>query len=296
MRPSPQIVRTIDAFMKLRSTLPGKVGFVPTMGYLHEGHGSLMKHARTENKHVVASIFVNPTQFAPTDDLAAYPRDLDRDMKVAQGEGVDYLFLPDAADMYPGGWGVSGHHGGSRVEVEGIKGKEAVARPGHFSGVATVLTKLFNIVQPHRAYFGQKDMLQCVVVKKMVRDLNFPLDVVVCPTLREANGLAMSSRNSYLAPGERLKAGIIYEALQSTQRLYQTGERDCEVLRGHIGDILSREPLLSMDYVSIADGMDGGEISGKIDGARGANISLAVFLNGVHRRTRLIDNIDLPGV
>eukprot|EP01113_Clastostelium_recurvatum_P041848 TRINITY_DN6707_c0_g1_i3.p1 TRINITY_DN6707_c0_g1~~TRINITY_DN6707_c0_g1_i3.p1 ORF type:complete len:140 (+),score=25.91 TRINITY_DN6707_c0_g1_i3:168-587(+) len=137
-------------------------------------------------------------------------------------------------------------------------------------------------------------MLQCVVVKKMVRDLNFPLDVVVCPTLREANGLAMSSRNSYLAPGERLKAGIIYEALQSTQRLYQSGERDCEMLRRHIDDILSREPLLSMDYVSIADGMDGGEISGKIDGARGANISLAVFLNGVHRRTRLIDNIDLP--
>jgi pantoate--beta-alanine ligase len=200
----------------------GDLGLVPTMGFLHAGHLSLVARARAENPTVAATIFVNPTQFGPNEDLARYPRDMPRDLALLEAAGCDLVFAPEPAEIYPAGFDTV-------VEVRGVtEGLEGAARPGHFAGVATVVAKLFNIAQPMRAYFGQKDAQQSVVIRKMVRDLNLPVEVVVAPTVRERDGLAMSSRNSYLTSAERAQAPGLYRALCAAKAAFDAGERDAE--------------------------------------------------------------------
>ena len=265
---------------RLRSHLHGSIGLVPTMGYLHEGHLELVRQARLENLTVVASIFVNPTQFGSGEDLAAYPRDLERDLELLEDERASVVFMPGDLDMYPEGFG-------SWVEVEKVAERlEGAHRPGHFRGVATVVAKLFNIVQPHRAYFGQKDAQQLAVIKRMVSDLNMNLDVVAVPTVREPDGLAMSSRNTYLNAKERKAALVLWRALCHAQELWDKDERNAERLRQEMTSLIESEPLAKIDYVSIADS-DSLEELGEID--RSALVSMAVRIG----KTRLIDNITL---
>jgi pantoate--beta-alanine ligase len=273
-----EICTTIAQFREIRKRLSDSLGLVPTMGFLHEGHLSLVRRARAENDHVAVSIFINPTQFGPHEDLARYPRDLPRDLDFLQRAGVDLVLTPSAKEIYP-----PGYH--TYVIVEEITERlEGLARPGHFRGVATVVAKLFNIVQPTRAYFGQKDAQQVVVIRQMVRDLNFDLEVVVCPTVREPDGLAMSSRNVYLDPDERRAATVLYRALQRAGQLYAAGERDASVLRRTMLDLIAAEPLARPDYVSIADLRTLVEL----DHVAGQTLaSLAVRIGA----TRLIDNM-----
>ena len=273
-----QVAKTISEVRELRLKLSGSVGFVPTMGYLHEGHLALVRQARAENSTVVVSIFVNPTQFGPNEDLATYPRDLDRDLKLLEREGTDIIFVPSGEEMYPGGFS-------TWVDVEKVTGRlEGASRSGHFRGVATVVAKLFNIIQPNRAYFGQKDAQQAVVIKRMVADLNMNLEIVVVPTVRESDGLAMSSRNSYLNPEERQSAAVLFGALSLARQLWQFGERDASKIRYEMKSLIQKEPLTQIDYVSIAD-TDTLEELNVID--RPALVSLAVRIG----KTRLIDNI-----
>src|SRR5215207_10854273 len=221
----------------LRRSLAGTVGLVPTMGYLHEGHLSLVRRARADCDHVVVSIFVNPAQFGPQEDLSSYPRDLDRDLSLLEPLGVDLVWMPTAEIMYPPAFQ-------TWVEVEGItRHLEGSMRPGHFRGVTTVVAKLFNAVQPHKSYFGQKDAQQAAVIRQMTRDLNFPLEIVVCPIVREPDGLAMSSRNVYLNPEQRKAATVLSRALRAAQEAYATGEQDAEKLRGKMKEVLAGEPL-----------------------------------------------------
>lgn len=277
-----EIVETIETLRTIRAGLAGQVGLVPTMGALHEGHLALVQRARAENDHVLVTIFVNPTQFNDPKDLAAYPRDLEHDLAILRGAGVDVVFTPSAASMYPPGYQ-------TYVEVEQVtQGLEGAHRPGHFRGVATVVAKLFNLAQPQRAYFGQKDAQQVVVIKRMVADLHFPLDIVVCPTAREPDGLAMSSRNRKLTSVQRQAARILYQALMAAKNAYQHGERDPKILRRLMRDTLISEPLADVDYVSVADTETLQEISGMLD--RPVLISLAVRIG----KTRLIDNLVLP--
>jgi len=261
-----------------RSRISNSVGFVPTMGYLHEGHLSLVKRAKAENETVVVSIFVNPTQFGPEEDFARYPRDFGRDTALLEGEGVDLIFAPSAEDMYPegsDGW----------VEVGKITERlEGAIRPGHFKGVTTVVAKLFNIVQPHRAYFGQKDAQQAIVIKKMVRDLNMNLEIIVASTVREADGLAMSSRNIYLKPEERKAALVLWKSLNMAQQLCSRGERNANSLRQEMISLIDKEPLARIDYVSIADPETLEELG---EANAPALVSLAVHIG----KTRLIDNL-----
>jgi len=274
-----EVVSTIAELREARRALRGSLGFVPTMGYLHEGHISLVRRARAENDHVAASIYVNPLQFGPREDLAAYPRDLPSDLAMLKEAGVDLVFTPTGAEMYPKGFDTVVEVGGVTATLEGA------LRPGHFKGVATVVTKLFNLVQPDRAYFGQKDAQQCAVIQKMADDLNMPLEVVICPTVRQPDGLAMSSRNTYLSEAERLAAPVIYRALSAAKQRYETGERDAEALRRLVRDLIATEPLFtSVDYVSVADAGTLQELD-RVDAP--ALLSLAVRLG----RTRLIDNI-----
>ena len=276
-----QVVRTIAEVRAIRRALPGTWGFVPTMGYLHEGHLSLVRRARAENDHVAVSIFVNPTQFGPHEDYNRYPRDLERDLRLLEPLGVDLVFAPSVEEMYPPGFQ-------TWVIVEGVsRPLEGAARPGHFRGVATVVTKLFNIVQPDRAYFGQKDAQQAVVIRRMVQDLNIPVEIVVCPTVREPDGLAMSSRNTYLNPEERRAATVLFRALQATKARYEQGERDAERLREAMREVIQAEPLARLDYVSVADPETLQELDRVEDRAL---LSLAVYIG----KTRLIDNILLP--
>ena len=242
-----QVVKTIPEIRALRQKLSGTVGFVPTMGYLHEGHLALVKQARIENSTVVVSIYVNPTQFGPREDFGAYPRDLNRDLELLEEGGVDIVFVPSDEEMYPPEFS-------SWVDVEKVTERlEGASRPGHFRGVATVVAKLFNIVQPTRAYFGQKDAQQVVVIKRMVADLNMEIEVVVVPTVRESDGLAMSSRNIYLNPEERQAATILFKALTLARQLWQGGEKDAEKIRRQMTSLIQKEPLAQIDYVSIAD-------------------------------------------
>jgi pantoate--beta-alanine ligase len=260
------------------------VGFVPTMGALHEGHLSLVRTARAECASVVVSIFVNPTQFGPSEDLSRYPRDLPRDLEMLRLENIDLVWTPTAEEMYPSGFQ-------TWVTVEEItQPLEGSMRPGHFRGMATVVAKLFNAVQPDRAYFGQKDAQQAAVIRRMGRDLNFKLAVVVCPTWREADGLAMSSRNVYLNPDERRAATVIYKALTAAQTAYQAGERQAEMLRQVMTQTIQREPLANLQYVSCTNHDTLQEIQGAITGQ--ALLSMAVFIG----KTRLIDNLVLGGV
>jgi pantoate--beta-alanine ligase len=275
-----QIAKNIAGMKAMRMKSLGSVGFVPTMGYLHQGHLALVKQARDENSTVAVSIFVNPTQFGPTEDFKSYPRDTERDLSMLQKEQTDIVFMPSAEEMYPEGFN-------SWVDVAKVTDRlEGSYRPGHFKGVATVVAKLFNIVEPTRAYFGQKDAQQALVIKKMVTDLNMNLEVIVAPTVRESDGLAMSSRNVYLNPRERQAATILFKALTLAQNLREKGEMNAETVRQQITSLISREPLAKIEYVSIADTDTLEELS-KID--RSALASLAVRIG----KTRLIDNIIL---
>jgi pantoate--beta-alanine ligase len=223
------------------------VGFVPTMGYLHEGHASLMRAARADCDLVVTSIFVNPLQFAPTEDLAAYPRDLDGDRSLAAANGVHLLFVPDAAEMYPTPMATN-------VSVAGVSAPlEGRTRPTHFDGVATVVTKLFAIVGPCRAYFGEKDFQQLAVVRRLTHDLSLPVEVVGCPTARADDGLALSSRNVYLTPEERAAAPVLHRALERGQAAIAAGERDPGVVRELMAELVRAEPLAELDYAEVVD-------------------------------------------
>jgi len=274
------VARTIAELKALRPQLSGTVGFVPTMGYLHEGHLALVRQARRENAAVIVSIYVNPSQFSPGEDFGGYPRDLDRDLELLRKEGTDIVFAPPDDEMYPPVFS-------SWVDVEKVTERlEGASRPGHFRGVTTIVAKLFNIVQPTRAYFGQKDAQQVMVIKRMAADLNMDLEVVTVPTVRESDGLAMSSRNTYLSPEERQAAPVLFKALASAQQLTRDGEKDAEAIRRRMVALIQKEPLARLDYVSIADAETLEEL-GLVD--RPAVASLAVRIGN----TRLIDNMPL---
>ncbi len=277
-----EVVTTIEEVRAIRRQQgAATLGFVPTMGYLHEGHLELVRRARRENDHVAVSIYVNPTQFAPTEDLSRYPRDLARDLALLRAEGVTFVFAPDDATMYPPDFQ-------TRIVISAVtQPLEGARRPTHFEGVAVVVTKLFNIVRPTRAYFGQKDAQQTVVVRQLVRDLNFDLDIIVCPTMREPDGLAMSSRNKYLVDDQRPAATVLNRALRAAERLWATGTRDGEALRRAMLAVLAEEPLAQVDYVSAADPTHLTEWATDIPSGAGVLLSLAVFVG----RTRLIDNV-----
>jgi pantoate--beta-alanine ligase len=261
-----------------REKLVGSVGFVPTMGYLHEGHMSLVRRARTENLSVVVSIFVNPTQFGPNEDFASYPRDTERDLAMLQKEKVSLVYMPAPEDIYPEGFN-------SWVEVKDITDRlEGKARPGHFKGVTTVVAKLFNIVEPDKAYFGQKDAQQLAVIQKMVYDLNMNIKLIAVPTAREPDGLAMSSRNVHLNPEERKAAVVLWHALTQARGQWENGQRDASHLRNAMTEIIQKEPLASIDYISVADPQTLVELDML---NRTALVSMAVKIG----KTRLIDNI-----
>ncbi len=275
-----QVIETIAAFRAARSRYP-RLGLVPTMGFLHEGHLSLVRRARQECGAVAVSIFVNPTQFAANEDFSTYPRNMERDLSLLREVQTDLVFTPTPAIVYP-----PGHDTG--VEVGTVTDVlEGAVRPGHFRGVATVVCKLFNIVQPTRAYFGQKDAQQAVVITKMVRDLDMPLEVVVCPTVREPDGLAMSSRNSYLEPDERRAATVLRRSLSAAEARFASGERSGEALRRAMRETLATEPMGTIEYVSIADRQSLEELEQV--SADGALASMAFRIG----KTRLIDNVIL---
>jgi pantoate--beta-alanine ligase len=275
------VAKTVDEVRANRWADPGLTwGLVPTMGALHEGHLSLVRRARAENDRIGVSIFVNPIQFNRRDDLKAYPRQLERDSALLEAEGVDLVWAPPEAEVYPPGYQ-------TYVTVEEVtQPLEGAARPGHFRGVATVVAKLFNVVQPTRAYFGQKDAQQVAVIRQMARDLAFNLEVVVCPTVREPDGLALSSRNALLNPTERRAAVVLYRSLMAARQAWERGQRDGEHLRATMRAVIEAEPLARLDYISAADPVTLREIEGRADAAL---LSMAVFVG----TTRLIDNIVL---
>ncbi|HEX9015867.1 MAG TPA: pantoate--beta-alanine ligase [Chloroflexota bacterium] len=258
----------------------GTVGLVPTMGFLHAGHMSLVKTARDENDVVVVTIFVNPTQFGPNEDLATYPRDMERDLSLLEVAGVDFVFTPEASEMYPSGYS-------SYVTVEGLTDKlEGAFRPGHFRGVATVVSKLLNLVPADRAYFGQKDAQQVVVIRRMASDLNFRHEISVVPTVREPDGLALSSRNVYLSPEQRRSALALSRSLFTSRDLFEAGEREAGKIRSAAEAVLFSEPGVKVDYVAVVD-RDTFEDLETIQGE--ALVVLAARVGP----TRLIDNVVL---
>jgi pantoate--beta-alanine ligase len=258
----------------------GTVGLVPTMGYFHEGHRSLMRAARAAHDAVVVSLFVNPTQFGPSEDLDAYPRDLAGDTEVAAAEDVDVLFAPSVAEMYPIDAATTVHVAGLTDALCGA------SRPGHFDGVTTVVAKLFSIVGPCHAYFGRKDAQQLAVVRRMAADLDLPVQVVGCPLVREPDGVAMSSRNSYLAPEERASATVLVRALRSAADAVLAGERDVQRVRRVLDEVLATEPSVRVDYAEIVDAAT----IQPIDAFTGDTlVAVAAFVG----RTRLIDNVAL---
>jgi len=276
-----KVITTISdlhkALKQLRQT--GKtVGLVPTMGYFHQGHLELMRQARMDCDVVVVSLYVNPTQFAPSEDLEAYPRDLERDRKLAESEDVDFLFHPSDEEMYP-----NNHL--TFVEVQEMTNKLCgVSRPHHFKGVTTIVAKLFNIVQPERAYFGQKDAQQVAVIKRMVEELNFPLHIVVVPTVREEDGLAMSSRNTYLSEPEREEALVLAQSLERAKEMINKGCRIASEIKNEMQEMIEDKPLVDLEYISVCDNKELQEISfieGEILIAVAARVGKA----------RLIDNI-----
>ena len=273
-----QVVETIAGMRRVRKQLEEPVGFVATMGFFHEGHLSLVRKARAENPSVVVSIFVNPAQFGPTEDFDAYPSDLSRDLSLLEKEGVDVVFAPSVEEMYPPGFS-------SWIDVEGVTERlEGASRPGHFRGVATVVNKLFNVIQPNVSYFGQKDAQQALVIRKMVRELNMDIEIVTLPTVRESDGLAISSRNIGLNPEERKVAPVLHRALCLARELWGKGEKDAESIRKQMRELIQKEPLTEIDYVSIADP----ETLEEMEEVRApALVSLAVKTG----KTRLIDNV-----
>jgi pantoate--beta-alanine ligase len=278
------ILTTIAAVRAARSALTGSVGLVPTMGFLHEGHISLLRAARATDDHVFVSIFVNPTQFGPNEDFTTYPRDTERDLALLREAGADYVFMPSPDEMYPLGFETYIDVGSVAAPLEGS------IRPGHFRGVATVVLKLFNIVQPTRAYFGQKDAQQLAVIRKLVRDLDVPVEIVPMPTMREpegpSEGLAMSSRNSYLSPDERKAATVLWQALSLAREMWTRGARDADAYRNRMRELIEAEPLARIDYVSVADP----DTLQELERVQGRTlVSMAVRIG----KTRLIDNVVL---
>lgn len=282
------IARTIAEYRAHRAALlatrvaegrPGLVGLVPTMGYLHEGHRSLMRRARAECAVVATTIFVNPTQFGPNEDFTRYPRDEARDFAICEAEGVDIVFAPSVEEMYPEGAETTVSVGRLSTVLEGA------ARPGHFDGVATVVTKLFSIAQADRGYFGQKDAQQLMVIRRLAADLRIPTEVVGCPIIREPDGLALSSRNVYLSPEEREQALSLSRGLRAAEAAWQDGVRDADSLRRRVLDEIEAQPLANVDYVSLADQRTLDELRGAV--GTPALLSLAVRFGA----TRLIDNI-----
>ena len=275
-----QIVSTVDAVreqVKKWREEGLSVGLVPTMGYLHEGHKSLIDKAVEQNDTVVVSVFVNPIQFGPNEDLATYPRDLDRDSALCENAGADLIFHPEKEDMYFDDFC-------THVDMEGLtKGLCGKTRPTHFRGVCTVVSKLFNIVKPDRAYFGQKDAQQLAVIRRMVRDLNFDLEIVGCPIIREEDGLAKSSRNTYLSPEERKAAVILHKGLVKGEELVKNGEKNAAKVAEAIREVIESEPLAKIDYVEIVD-FDNIQTVETIEGPVLA--AVAVYIG----KTRLIDN------
>ena len=277
-------MRTVSTIAEVRDATNGvraagqTVGFVPTMGYLHEGHRSLMTAAREATDFVVASIFVNPLQFGANEDLGAYPRDLERDTALAEAAEVDLLFVPDVAEMYP-------EPVLTTVTVDRVsQGFEGASRPTHFAGVATVVAKLFAIVGACRAYFGEKDFQQLAVVRRMAADLSLPVEVVGCPTVREADGLALSSRNVYLSTDERAAASVVHRALQAGAAAVTAGERNPEAVEKIIADVVAAEPLADVDYLAVVDA----STLQTVDVLLGELRLLAAVRFG---RARLIDNL-----
>jgi pantoate--beta-alanine ligase len=276
------VVTTIAELRRERARLKGRVGLVPTMGALHAGHMSLVEAAVRQCDSVMTSIFVNPTQFGEGEDFNEYPRDMERDTQLLEEAGVSLIFAPEPGTMYPPRFQ-------TYVKVEEVtKGKEGGQRPGHFRGVTTVVAKLFNLMQPDTAFFGQKDAQQVVVIRQMVRDLGFPLDIVVCPIVREGDGLALSSRNVYLQGAQRDAASLLNTALRSAADLYDQGERDPQRLRQEVRDIIQSEPLAHLDYVSLADARTLDEINHATDTP--VLLSLAAQVG----KPRLLDNMLLP--
>ncbi|MCU0425141.1 MAG: pantoate--beta-alanine ligase [Candidatus Kapabacteria bacterium] len=257
-----------------------RIGAVPTMGYLHDGHASLVRMARAESDIVITTIFVNPLQFAPNEDFTRYPRDFERDWSIAEKAGCDVLFTPSPEEMYPQGFQTNISIGGVSAPFEGV------FRPTHFDGVATVVAKLFLLTQPDKAFFGQKDYQQCMVVKKLVRDLAIPLEIVVCPTQRENDGLAMSSRNVYLSAEDRIKSTILWKSLQAAQNLIQQGERHRDRIETILKETLLTMNGLTIDYAAAADA-DTLEQPTEFAPTQGIVLLLAVRLGA----TRLIDNL-----
>jgi pantoate--beta-alanine ligase len=277
-------VTTVATIAELRAALEGhraagrRVGFVPTMGYLHEGHASLMHAARAANDVVVSSIFVNPLQFGPSEDLSAYPRDLTSDTAMAERRGVDLLFVPTKEEMYPEAIRTT-------VTVAGVSEPlEGTTRPTHFAGVATVVAKLFAIVGPCRAYFGEKDFQQLAVIRRMARDLSLPIEVVGCPTVREPDGLALSSRNAYLTPEERAAAPIVHRALQAGRVTVASGERDPAAVSAVMAELIEGEPLAELDYAEVVDAATF-EVPDPLVG------ELRLLAAARFGRARLIDNV-----
>jgi pantoate--beta-alanine ligase len=273
-----KLVETIPEMKKVRRALSEPVGFVPTMGYLHEGHVSLVREAKKENKSVIVSIYVNPTQFGPKEDLSKYPRDLNRDLEMLEKVGTDIVFFPSDKEMYPGNYD-------TWVEVDKLtKRLEGASRPTHFRGVTTIVNKLFNIVEADNAYFGQKDAQQALVIQKMAKDLNMNVRVVVCPTIREPDGLAMSSRNIYLTPEQRKQATVLNRSLQLAKELYTKGERNAPKIKQHMTELIQKEPLAVIDYISIANS----ETLEELDTIQSkALVSMVVKFGN----TRLLDNV-----
>jgi pantoate--beta-alanine ligase len=271
---------SFDDLRTEREKLAEPVGIVPTMGYLHEGHISLVRKAKEECASVVVTIFVNPTQFAPTEDLASYPRNIPGDLEMLQNEGVDLVWLPNDETMYPEGYQ-------TYVNVtEVTKPLEGAKRPTHFKGVTTIVSKLFNAVTPQKAYFGQKDAQQAAVLKQMTKDLSYPIEIVVVPIMREESGLAMSSRNKYLSDEERKAADVLSRSLRMAEKAFKTGERSGEAIRKIMTDEIGAEPLAELEYVSCSDAktlLELGEIEEQ------ALCSMAVRIG----KTRLIDNVVL---
>lgn len=280
-----RIVQTIaETRAALRELRAGEqsVGLVPTMGALHEGHLSLVRAAKATSDVVVVSIFVNPTQFGPNEDFAKYPRTFEADCALLEREGVKLLFAPLTEEMYP-------HGANTFVEVEGVSERlDGASRPGHFRGVATVVAKLFHIVGPDKAFFGQKDTAQVAVLRKMVRDLNFPLELVVCPIVREPDGLAMSSRNLYLSREERKQALVLSRALREVSRMTENGITSAQDLIAAALAVLASEPQVRIDYCRV---VDPDTLEDVADISRGALIAVAAFV----RSTRLIDNLLIAG-
>ena len=276
-----QVIETVSEFRVAERSAARPLGLVPTMGYLHEGHMSLARRARADNATVSASIFVNPTQFAPNEDLAAYPRDMDGDLAKLEEAGVDLVFAPAPQEVYPAGFD-------TRVEVGEIAAKlEGASRPGHFRGVTTVVCKLLTIVRPDKVYFGQKDAQQCLVIKRLNADLNLGAEVVVIPPIRDSDGLALSSRNAYLRDGDRESALTLSRSLNLAREMHQSEILNAKKISAQMRNLIESEPRTSVDYISISDAETLDELD-IID--RPALVSLAVRIGDV----RLIDNTLLP--